>query len=206
MDIQSDQTQNRPKSVLKTDQSRLLRKQTTVCFWINRKRLKVSCPFPTDIIWYMSLPDAHTTIYCVYFLLIPQDIVSTFALNTWYCVYLPCTADRPRTAGQEQRWQLQAGAEGAQRRHSFRPWPCRGRAEESPWTARGPSQEHRGGGQNDIEGILSTNTLYLYLGSSFRFQLIIRCKCHDVTGAAVQIITDRVNGIGWNALPVPDAL
>ena len=28
--------------------------------------------------------------------------------------------------------QLQAGAEGAQRGRSFRPWPCRGMAEEKP--------------------------------------------------------------------------
>ena len=52
------------------------------------------CPPLTHIIQYMSFIYAHTTIYCVYFLPTPQDIVSALALDTASCVYLPRTADR----------------------------------------------------------------------------------------------------------------
>jgi hypothetical protein len=84
----------------------------------------------------MSVVQRHTTIYSVMIKQTPQ--------------YIVCSNNRQRTGDSGRATvdggQLQAGAEGAQMGRSFRPWPCRGRAEKSPWTAQRPSQGHRGGG------------------------------------------------------------
>jgi len=90
------------------------------------------CPYTADTYRYMSLSNGHTTIYCVYCLHKPQYIVSTFL---------------GQRIGQDQREQLQTGAEGAQSGHSFMPWPCRGKAEEKPLDSAGAVTGAQGAGR-----------------------------------------------------------
>ena len=94
----------------------------------------------------MSLSNGHSTIYCVYDISKPQYIVSTFPGQR--------TGHGQRTADRGRRGQLQAGAEGAQRGRSFRPWPCQGRAEEKPLDSAWAVTGAQGRGSIIVVGII----------------------------------------------------